>query len=93
MAVALPREKWTEERLDDLNKKVDKGFEDVKGEFKDVRDEMRGGFARVDGEIRELRSDMNERFDKMNDRFEAMQRTLVGGLFVVIAAIIGSSIF
>jgi hypothetical protein len=26
MAVMMPREKWTDERLDDLNKKVDDGL-------------------------------------------------------------------
>ena len=75
----VPREKWTDERLDDLNKKVDDGFADTKAE-------MRAGFARVDGEIRELRSEMNARFDALN-------RNLVGGLFVVVAAIIGSNVF
>lgn len=89
----MPREKWTDERLDDLNKKVDDGFADMKAE-------MRAGFARVDGEIKELRSEMNarfnkvdERFDSINERFEALNRTLIGGLFVVVAAIIGSSAF
>jgi hypothetical protein len=57
MVVMTPREKWTDERLDDLNKKVDDGF------------------ARVHADIRDL------------------NRTLVGGLFVVIAAIIGTSVF
>jgi hypothetical protein len=56
MAVMVPREKWTDERLDDLNKKVDDGF------------------ARVHADIRDL------------------HRTLIAGLFVVIAAIIGSNI-
>jgi hypothetical protein len=42
-----PREKWTDERLDDLNAKVD-----------DVRTEMREGFARIDADIRALRRDM-----------------------------------
>ncbi|HET9152817.1 MAG TPA: hypothetical protein VFN85_01725 [Solirubrobacterales bacterium] len=59
-----PREKWTDERLDDLNTKVDRGFEDV-------RAEMREGFARMHADIREL------------------HRILYGGLFVVIAALIG----
>jgi tetrahydromethanopterin S-methyltransferase subunit G len=68
MAVMMPREKWTDERLDDLNKKVDKGFEDV-------RAEMREGFARMHADIREL------------------HRVLYGGLFVMIAAIVGSNIF
>jgi hypothetical protein len=57
MVVMTPREKWTDERLDDLNKKVDDGF------------------ARVHADIRDL------------------NRTLVGGLFVVIAAIIGTNVF
>jgi len=43
MSVMMPREKWTDERLDDLNKKVDDGFA-----------EMREGFARVHADIREL---------------------------------------
>ena len=63
-----PREKWTDERLDDLNKKVD-----------DLRTEMREGFDRVHTDIRELHRELN--------------RTLYGGLFVVITAIIGSNAF
>ena len=73
----MPREKWTDERLDDLNKKVDDGFADTKAE-------MRGGFARVDGEIAELRRDMNARFDAVN-------RNMIAGFFVIVAAIIGSA--
>jgi tetrahydromethanopterin S-methyltransferase subunit G len=64
VVVMTPREKWTDERLDDLNKKVDDGFA-----------EMREGFARVHADIREL------------------HRILYGGLFVTIAAIIGSNLF
>jgi tetrahydromethanopterin S-methyltransferase subunit G len=93
MAVMMPREKWTDERLDDLNKKVDDGFADTKAE-------MRAGFARVDGEIKELQREMNTqfnkvdaRFDSINERFEALNRTLIGGLFVVVAAIVGSNVF
>lgn len=74
-----PREKWTDERLDDLNAKVDKGFEDVKAEFKDVRTEMRAGFDRVHTDIQELHRELH--------------RILYGGLFVAIAAIIGSNVF
>lgn len=51
-----PREKWTDERLDDLNAKVD-----------DVRTEMREGFARIDADIRAL----NARFDALNGRLLA----------------------
>jgi hypothetical protein len=59
MAVTMaPREKWTDERLDDLNKKVDDGFADLKAEIADTKAEMRAGFARVDAEIRALRREM-----------------------------------
>jgi hypothetical protein len=77
MAVMMPRERWTDERLDDLNAKVDQGFADTKVE-------MREGFARVDTEIRGLRSEMNARFDALN-------RNLIAGMIAITAAIIGSN--
>jgi hypothetical protein len=56
MAVMMqPRDKWTDERLDDLNKKVDDGFADTKAE-------MRAGFARIDADIRELRREIKVGF-------------------------------
>lgn len=77
MAVMMPREKWTDERLDDLNKKVDGGFADTKAEmregFADVRAEMREGFARLHADIR------------------ATNRNMIAGLVAIVAAIIGSN--
>jgi hypothetical protein len=35
-----PREAWTDERLDDLNARVDRGFEEMRTEFRAVRSEM-----------------------------------------------------
>jgi hypothetical protein len=90
VAVMMQREKWTDERLDDLSAKVDQGFADTKAEmrksFADTKAEMRAGFARVDTEIRGLRNEMNLRFDAMN-------RNFIAGLITVIAAIIGSNAF
>lgn len=91
----MPREKWTDERLDDLSKKVEDGFAgtkaeiaDTKGELKaeiaDTRAEMRHGFDRVDTETRELRREMNARFDAMN-------RNMFAGVIAVVAAVIGSN--
>jgi hypothetical protein len=51
----MPREKWTDERLDD-------GFAAVKGEIADTKAEMRVGFARIDADIRELRREMRAGF-------------------------------
>jgi hypothetical protein len=64
MVVMTPREKWTDERLDDL------------------KTEMRAGFARVDNDIRELREELKN-----------LNRNLIGGLFVLLAAIVGSNAF
>jgi hypothetical protein len=54
MAVMMPREKWTDERLDDLNKKVDDGFtrldrriDRLDEDIKDLRREMKAGFDAV----------------------------------------------
>ncbi len=36
----MARETWTDERLDDLAKRVDRGFDEVKGEIRDLRLEV-----------------------------------------------------
>jgi hypothetical protein len=41
------REAWTDERLDNLNHRVDEGFKVMREEFRSVRQELRG----IQGEI------------------------------------------
>lgn len=90
------RESWTDKRLDDLNDKVDRGFERVDGdlralrietrtEFTALRGEMKSGFEAVDQSF----DAVNQRFDAVNQRFDALHRLLLqlGGLLV--AALIG----
>jgi len=43
MAV-MARERWTDERLDDLARRVDRGFAEVKGEVRDLRTEVNERF-------------------------------------------------
>jgi hypothetical protein len=69
--MATMREAWTDERLDDLNAKVDNGFARMDGRFDRIEDRF---------------EHMEERFDA---RFDSLQRTLVQGGAVVIAALIG----
>ncbi|HEX5593386.1 MAG TPA: hypothetical protein VFX35_08565 [Solirubrobacterales bacterium] len=94
MAVMV-REAWTDERLDDLNKKVDDGFADVKTE-------MREGFAKVDRRFTEAKAETTERFDRLetrterdfgelDQRFDRMQHTLFAGAVAVCVALIGST--
>jgi tetrahydromethanopterin S-methyltransferase subunit G len=80
------RENWTDKRLDDLNHKVDAGFErgdaDIRGlrvemrtEFGALRGEMKSGFDRTDERFdrTDARFDrIDERFDRIDERFERM---------------------
>jgi hypothetical protein len=47
---------WTDERLDDLSGRMDKGFDRVDRDIRDLRTEMHQGFAELRGEINGLRS-------------------------------------
>ena len=68
MAV-MARDVWTDERLDDLNTRVDEGFKETREEFRAVRGEMRAEFQAVRVEMREefslVRSEMQSEFKGM----------------------------
>jgi hypothetical protein len=83
------REGWTDERLDDLKESVgdiarrmDAGFAESRMEAASIRREMREGFQAVD-----------VRFNSIDARFDALQRTIIqvgGGMAAAFfAALIG----
>ena len=82
----MPREKWTDERLDDLQGEMRAGFERLDGDIKELRRD-------TGNQISGLRSEMNARFEKVDERFEALNRNLIAGLFVIVATILGSNAF
>jgi hypothetical protein len=73
----MAREAWTDERLDDLTKRVDRGFTEVKGEIKEVKGEVK----EVKGEIRDLRIEIS-----------GMQRTMIIGFATITGSTVGSVI-
>lgn len=87
MAVMMsPRERWTDERLDDLSLKVDRGFSEVKTE-------MREGFARMEARFEKIDKRfeaIDERFEKIDGRFHDLNRTLIGAGAVIIATLLGA---
>lgn len=97
MVVMTPRENWTDQRLDDLNKKVDDGFARANRDIKALDRKMDEAFARLDTKIdegiRDVRGDMKGLQLELNERLESMNNRLVGGLFVFIAALVGSNAF
>jgi hypothetical protein len=66
------RDVWTDERLDDLNGRVERGFD------------------RVDADIRDLRSEMNTRFEAVEARFDALQRTMILGFASIVASLVAT---
>ena len=63
----MPREKWTDERLDDLQAEMRAGFA-----------EMRQGFARVDEEFKELRRELGAMNRNLQAAMVAVIVALIG---------------
>ncbi|HEX6667505.1 MAG TPA: hypothetical protein VF081_13015 [Solirubrobacterales bacterium] len=91
------REAWTDERLDDLNAKVDDGFRRMDERFDRMEAMQRETNARFDA----LQREMNARFQAMQSestaRFETTHRLIIqvaGGMigtFIVTAAAVIST--
>jgi len=68
MAV-MARDVWTDERLDDLNKRVDEGFKETREDSHALRGEMQEEFRAVKAEMREefslVRTEMRSEFKGM----------------------------
>jgi hypothetical protein len=93
---------WNDDRLDELNRRVDEGFVRVDERFVLLEGEMKGSFAKVDREMKEgfaeLRGEMRylgERFDRLGERFDRLLNTLVliawgfaGTLVAALAAVL-----
>jgi predicted nucleic acid-binding Zn-ribbon protein len=87
------REKWTDERLDDLKDEVTTLRTEMRDEFRAVRAEMRDEFRAVRAEMRvefrAVRKEMKDIQSEMHAGFESMHRTMVQFGGVLIAALIG----
>ena len=57
------REKWTDERLDDMNGRISDGFNRLDHELRDVRAEIRALRSDVGAEFGSVRAEMSSRFD------------------------------
>jgi hypothetical protein len=72
MAV-MARETWTDERLDDLVKQIDKGFDATKIEIRDLRAYAEKGFDATKAEIRDLRAHTDKGFDEVKGEFREIR--------------------
>jgi hypothetical protein len=88
------REVWTDERMDDLNHRVDEGFGRMDREFQAIRLEMRTEFAAVRGEMKvesaAIRSELGTTRSELSGQIAALNRTILQvGAGVVATMFIG----
>lgn len=79
------RVNWTDDRLGERFDRVDERFDHVEECFKQVDHR----FDRGETDLRELRVDMKGGFDRIDARFDALQRTLFLAAAGIVAALIG----
>jgi len=63
--VVMSRERWTDERLD-------KAFDRVDGDLRELRVEMRKGFEQVDQRFEQV----DKRFEQVDKRFDRLENSL-----------------
>lgn len=94
MAVMMsPREKWTDERLDDLDKKVDRGIAELKSEMKEGFERMEARFERLEARFGERFDAVDKRLVGLEDAYFTLNRTMWTGTCVIIAGLIGTGVF
>lgn len=88
-------ERWTDDRMDDLkheveklDRRVDEGFRELRGEMGDLRKEMDRRFDRIDAKF-------DARFDSIDARFDGLQRSLLlfgASMFGAMASLVAALI-
>jgi hypothetical protein len=74
------RDVWTDERLDDLNHRVDEGFKEMRSEFRGVRADMREEFGNVRAEMGQgfgnVRAEVGQGFGSVRSEMGGMRSEL-----------------
>lgn len=85
-------ENWNDDRLDELSRRMDDGFKDMKGEMRQGFDRleraMSEGFAETNGRI----DNVNGRIDNVNGRIDRLMLTLLVSALGIIGALIGGAV-
>jgi hypothetical protein len=80
----MERTAWTDQRLDDLSKRMGAGFARVDAELRELRGEIGG----LRGEIGGLRSELGGRIDALQTTLLRVGGGVIIGLVGVIAAVL-----
>jgi hypothetical protein len=80
------RQSWSDDRLDDLNRRVDDGFRDLRAEIRGVRGEVSG----LRAEIHEGRRHVDDRFDRLNQTLMVIGGGLIATSFATCASLVAN---
>jgi hypothetical protein len=86
--VVMPRERWTDEKLD-------KAFGRIDGDLRELRVEMRKGFEQVDQRFEQVDQrfeQMEARFDRVDKRFDQVITWLVSLCCTIIGSLVAGVI-
>jgi hypothetical protein len=80
-------ENWNDDRLDELSRRMDAGFKEMREGFARVDREMKEGFGRVDREMKEGFARVDQRFERINARLDKLifATWATGGAFAATA--------
>lgn len=76
------RESWTDERLDDLNGRVDRGFERI-------HDDLRAHRAETRSEFKAVRAEMKAGFDGIHRLMIQLSGVVIATLIGAVATLVG----
>lgn len=86
---------WNDDRLDELNRRVDEGFVRVDERFVRLEGEMKEGFARVDKRFEQVASrkqigEVQAQLGRLTDRIDRLYALLIVAMFSVAGALIAN---
>jgi len=65
---------WSDDRLDELSRRTERGFGEVKGEVKELSRRTDKGFDEVKGEIKDLSRRTDKSFDEVKGEIKDLSR-------------------
>jgi hypothetical protein len=81
MAVMVPRERWTDERLDE-------SFDRIDADLRELLVEMKGGFEKIDKRLERADDKFNSLQGEMTTRFDAVQRNMMTWAIALFSTIV-----
>ncbi len=85
VTVMMPKERWTDERIDEA-------FDRIDTDIRELRVEMKRGFERIDKKFEKVDGKFDAMQSEMNQRFDSLQRTMFIGFVTLFASIVASVI-